>query len=71
MNEKWTVKEVIDYFGEYFEDENNAKSFMGVVEIRLRGKRKIDYRVRMNAMRDLLKEFGYDVPFALQYRRIK
>jgi len=69
MREKWYVEEVMEYFREYFEDEQNAKAFMDVVDIRLKGKKGCDFYMRMSAMRELLREFGFDVPFASQYRR--
>lgn len=80
MDKNWDVKDVMDYFGDYFEDEDCALGFMDTVEMRLELEKKRlrkqrsfkwNYRELMAEMRKLLKEFGYDVPFALQYRRAK
>jgi hypothetical protein len=71
--EKWNVKDVMSYFGDYLEYESEALAMMDAVELRIKIARQtgVDYRTLMNGMRDLLKEFGHDVPFCLQYRRAK
>jgi len=69
MSEVWSVKDVMDYFGEELRDIDMAKAVMDIVEVRLPGRHS--YTEYMNEVRKILMESGYNVPFRAGYRRVK
>ena len=61
----WEVRDVMEYFGEYLDyDENAAKGVMDKVGWR-------GYFGSMNAIREILIDYGKCVPFRVVYRRAK
>lgn len=67
----WTVKEVMEYFGEYVGNEEGARIAMDEVASKVEKFGRYSYTARMNFMRQYLKEKGFEVIFRTGYRRIK
>ena len=73
MSNDWTVKEVMDYYGRWIENEVVAKDMMEEVKRRIPQLYKLSFSAKMNQLRELLiYEYGHkDIPFISMYRRSK
>lgn len=63
IGKEWSVRDIMDYFGEFIDEEKAEKLI-----------KEIDghsYFEKMNKIRDMLVRDGYEVPFRAVYRRIK
>ena len=68
---KWTVEEIMDYYGEWIESEEVAADMMEEVLRRTPPKFRRSFSAKMNLIRDLLKyEYGHNnIPFVSRYSR--